>query len=298
MEPKTGRPLFIGVGELLWDMLPAGKQLGGAPANFSYHAQALGAESLVVSRVGNDALGRESLEQLQRCGLRTDAITVDPLAPTGTVSVLLDNQGKPAFTIHEHVAWDFLEIGQHIRDEAGRADVLCFGSLAQRSPVSRAAIRALLAVAPAAALRIFDINLRQHFWSRDIVAESLESANVFKLNDDELPVVAGLFGLEGDEFHQLSQLAERFSLRAVALTKGAQGSSLLIDGTLVSRPGSELRIVDTVGAGDGYTAGLAFGLLGREEPSAILARAHRVADFVCTQPGAMPQYPVDSPLRL
>jgi fructokinase len=285
------RHLVLGAGELLWDLLPGGKQLGGAPANFAYHAHALGAEALVVSRVGADALGNEILECLRRLGLRTDGVTADPKTPTGTVSVELDNHGTPTFTIHENVAWDFLEAGESVLREAARADAVCFGTLAQRSPIARAAIRKVLQAAPSTALRIFDINLRQHFWSQELIMESLELADVFKLNDQELPVVAKLLALTGDESSQLRQLASRFELQAVALTKGANGSSLLAGGELVSRPGSKLTIADTVGAGDSYTAALALGLLAGQTPDRIIRFAHQVADYVCTQPGATPPMP-------
>lgn len=285
------RPLVIGVGEVLWDLLPAGRQLGGAPANFAYHAHALGAEALVVSRVGNDSLGRELLSRLRGVGLRSDGITIDSSAPTGTVSVALDAKGKPTFTIHENVAWDLIEASKETLDGTARADAVCFGTLAQRNLVSRTAIRAILQATPAAALHIFDINLRQHFWSEEIILKSLELADVLKLNDDELPVVAGLLGLSGDVSDQMRQIAQRFQLKAVALTKGANGSSLLVGDELVSRPGSNLQIVDTVGAGDSYTAALALGLLAGHEPVRILESAHRIADYVCTQPGAMPPMP-------
>ena len=291
-------PLIIGIGELLWDLLPAGKHLGGAPANFAYHAQALGAQALIVSRVGNDPLGREILDRVRRFGLRTDGITINPLAPTGTVSVSLDAHGKPAFTIHENVAWDFIEAGEHLLEEAARADAICFGSLAQRRLESRAAIRAVLAAARPEALRFFDINLRQHFWSPEIIAESLEQATVLKLNDEELQVVAKLFGLAGDESAQLRWLSERFNLQAVGLTKGGNGSSLLVEGELVTRPGSKLRIVDTVGAGDSYSAALVMGLLARDKPGTIIATAHRISDYVCTQPGAMPPMHPERPQQI
>ena len=281
----------LGVGEVLWDLLPAGKQLGGAPANFACHAHALGADALVVSRVGNDALGQEILARLRALGLRTDGITVDPAAPTGTVSVVLDPHGKPTFTIHEKVAWDSIEAGRDIMDEASQADAICFGTLAQRNPRARAAIRALLQVTPPTALRILDLNLRPPFWSQELILESLELANVVKLNDDELSVVAKLFGLAGDDSSQLRQLAARFEFKAVALTKGANGSSLLVGGQLVNRPGSKLKIVDTVGAGDSYTAALALGLLAAYEPGRIVEDAHRLAEHVCTQPGATPPLP-------
>ena len=285
------KPLVLGVGELLWDLLPSGKQLGGATANFAYHAYALGAEAFTVSRVGRDALGREILERLGSLGLRTDGISTDASAPTGTVDVALDPQGKPTFTIHENVAWDSLEASPEILAEAAQASAICFGTLAQRNPLTRAAIRAVLKAAPVGTLRIFDINLRQRFWSPELILESLAVANVLKLNDEELTVVAGLFGLSGNESDQLRQLAAQFQLKVVALTKGANGSVLLLDGELVSRPGSKLNVVDTVGAGDSYTAAMTIGLLGRQCPARILECAHRLADYVCTQPGAMPPLP-------
>jgi len=290
-KAREGRPLVIGVGEVLWDLLPAGKQLGGAPANFAYHAHALGAEALVVSRVGNDAPGREILDRLSGLGLRTDGITTDSSAPTGTVSVALDAEGQPTFTIHENVAWDFIEAGNGVLREAARANAICFGTLAQRQPVARAAIRAVLDAAPPTTLRIFDINLRQHFWSRELIVESLQSADVLKLNDEELPALARLLGMAGDESTLLRQLAARFDLKAVALTKGAKGSSLLAAGELVNCPGSRIAVADTVGAGDSYTAALALGLLAGHEPERIIEFAHLVADYVCTQPGATPPMP-------
>jgi fructokinase len=290
-KAREGRPLIIGLGEVLWDLLPAGKQLGGAPANFAYHAHALGAEALMVSRVGNDALGREILDRLSGLGLRTGGITTDSSAPTGTVSVALDTEGQPTFTIHENVAWDFIEAGDAVLREAARADAICFGTLAQRHPVAHVAIRAVLDAAPPAALRIFDINLRQHFWSRELIVESLQSVDVLKLNDDELPTLVRLLGLAGDESSLLKQLTARFDLRAVALTKGAKGSSLLAHGELVNCPGSKISVADTVGAGDSYTAALALGLLAGHEPERIIEFAHLVADYVCTQAGATPPMP-------
>ncbi len=290
---STRKPVVIGVGEVLWDLLPAGRQLGGAPANFAYHAHMLGAEALVVSRVGADALGREILDRLRRLGLRTDGITTDGCAPTGTVSVALDAQGQPTFTIHENVAWDFIEAGEDILREAARADAICLGTLAQRNVVARRAIRRVLEAAPPSALRLFDINLRQHFWSRELILESLQLADVLKLNDEELPILAGLLGLDGEEGSLLKQLATRFDLKAVALTKGAKGSALLAGGKVVERAGSRITVADTVGAGDSYAAALALGLLAGHEPERIIEFAHRLADYVCTQPGATPLIPAD-----
>ena len=287
------RPLILGVGEILWDLLPAGKQLGGATANFAYHAHALGAEALVVSRVGDDVLGREILDCVRRFGLRCDGLSTDPARPTGTVGVTLDAEGKPTFEIRENVAWDFIEAGPAILAEAARADAVCFGSLAQRQPAARAAIRSVLAAAPATALRIFDINLRQRFWSKEVILESLDLADVLKLNDEELPILVDLLGLAGDEESQLRVLAARFDLRAVALTKGAHGSSLLVGDELVARPGLPVTVADTVGAGDSYAAALTVGLLSGRRPAQIVAHAHRVAGYVCTLPGGTPPLPPD-----
>ena len=292
VEPGSApRPLVIGVGELLWDLLPGGRQLGGAPANFAYHAQALGADSLVISRVGDDALGREIRERLAVLGMRTDGITIDPNAPTGTVGVSLDEGGQPTFTIHQDVAWDFIALGERGLRETQRAAAVCFGTLAQRHPVSRGSIQAVLADAPASALRVFDINLRQHYWSRELILEALALSDVFKLNDEELAVMANMLDWSDHPSRLLRRLAETFDLKAVALTKGAAGSELLIGDELWYQPGSRPTIADTVGAGDGYTAALTLGMLAGDPPEVILESAHRLAEYVCTQPGAMPRIP-------
>jgi fructokinase len=287
----NSKPLVIGAGELLWDLLPSGKQPGGAPANFAFHARELGADALVISRVGNDPLGRELVGHFARLGLRTDGISVDPTVPTGTVTVNLDSQGKPTFTIHEPAAWDFMETPKHILNIATRADAVCFGSLAQRNPTSCAAITAVLAATPPSALRIFDVNLRQHYWSPELLRRSMELANVLKLNDEELPLVAGALGATGDEATVLRQMADRYQLRAVALTKGAKGSVLLAGGTVLSRTVPPQAVVDTVGAGDAFTAALAMGLLRGCDLAEIHRIASETAGYVCSCPGATPALP-------
>jgi fructokinase len=294
MNFGSRRYFCIGLGEVLWDLLPGGRQLGGAPANFAYHAHALGAESLVVSRVGRDELGRDLVEHLNALGLVTSGISVDPAAPTGTVSVTLDPTGQPTYTIHTDVAWDFLEAGPEVLRAAAGADAVCFGTLAQRHPVARDSIRRVLQATRPEALRIFDINLRQRFWSREVIVESLALANVLKLNDEELPILMDLLGWPcEDDQGLMARLAQRFDLRAVALTRGARGSLLWTADRSWNWPGSDLKVADTVGAGDSYTAALALGLLSGKSPEDILRIAHRVADFVCTQPGATPPMPAD-----
>ena len=283
----------LAVGEILWDLLPSGKQLGGAPANFAYHTHALGADARVVSRVGNDPLGREILDRLRALGLPTDGVSVDPTAPTGTVSVELQSDGQPRFTIHEDVAWDRICVDADSLTFAAHTDAICFGSLAQRCDTSRAAILQLVSRTPTTALRVFDINLRQHFYSRAILESSLTLANALKLNEAELPVLAAMFDLAGDTRAQLVALAGRFQLRAVALTRGANGSLLLADGAWSDHPGLRVKVVDAVGAGDAFTAAWTLGLLARQPLDEINHRANELAAFVCTQPGATPRLPED-----
>ena len=288
----TNQPPIIGVGELLWDLLPSGKQLGGAPANFTYHAHALGADARVVSRVGRDALGREAIDRLRAAGQSTVGIGVDDALQTGAVTVDVQPDGQPRFTIHENVAWDRLVIDETSLAFARRANAICFGSLAQRCEQSRDAVRTIVATTPASALRVFDINLRQNFYSIEIVESSLGLANALKLNDGELPVLAAMFGLDGDARKQLALLSQRFGLRAIALTRGAAGSLLLAEGTWSEHPGAQVKVVDAVGAGDAFTAAWTLGLLAGSPLDAINQRANEVAAFVCTQPGAMPAYPL------
>lgn len=188
----------VGIGEVLWDLLPDGPQLGGAPANFAYHAQALGANAVVIARVGNDPRGEEIRTRFREMGLSVAGIQQDESAPTGTVSVSIANGGIPAYLIHENVAWDFLTASRAALDQVRGAQAVCFGSLAQRHVVSRQAIQKLISNAPAGALKILDINLRQNFFHREIIEHSLNLANVLKLNDQELPALASMFSLTGD----------------------------------------------------------------------------------------------------
>jgi fructokinase len=281
----------VGAGELLWDLLPSGKQLGGATANFAYHAHALGANSWAVSRVGSDSLGREILARLAELGLPTASVQVDDDAPTGTVSVEMLPGNDHRFTIHEGVAWDRLEATGEALDLAARADAVCFGSLGQRCPAARAAIQAIVAAAPPAALQIFDINLRQQFYSREVIEESLNIANVLKVNDEELPVLAEMLALRGGPHDQLSELAGRYGLTLAALTRGPRGSLLYAGGEFSDLPGIPVTVVDSIGAGDAFTAAMALGWLARWDLDEINRRANAVASFVCTQPGGTPALP-------
>jgi fructokinase len=283
---------LVGIGEVLWDLLPDGRQLGGAPANFAYHARALGSEARIISRVGTDANGRDILEQLRTLGVPTDCIELDADAPTGTVGVELASDGQPRFTIHEDVAWDRITGEGAGRRAVAEADAVCFGTLAQRSETSRRAIRTLLQTASPASLRILDVNLRQHFYSPELIAESLALANVLKVNDTELPRLAEMFRLTGDVRSQISQLVGRHPLRGVALTRGGRGSLLFADGRWSDHPGTPTKVVDTVGAGDSFTAAMTLGLLAGWDLDQVNARANEIAAYVCSFPGATPPLPV------
>lgn len=284
-------PLAVGLGEILWDHLPTGTRLGGAPANFAYHAGALGGNAAVVSAVGADPGGTQILDRLAALGLDASHVAIDPEHPTGAVDVRLDAAGVPAYIIHQGVAWDFIPVSDPMLDLARRADVTCFGSLAQRSPVSRDAVRAFVAATRPQSLRIFDINLRQHYFDEPVIRQSLASANVLKLNDEELPVIAALMGLPADEPQAMEALLAQFPLRLIALTRGPHGSALYTRAAGSIHPGYPAELVDTVGAGDAFTAALALGFLRGHTLDRINADANRVASYVCSQPGATPPMP-------
>lgn len=282
---------IVGIGEILWDLLPAGKQLGGAPANFVCHAHALGAHAQLISRVGHDAAGQEIIDRFQARGLPTETIGIDATAPTGTVSVEVDAAGLPQYTIHENVAWDRIGADPAALRAVHHADAVCFGSLAQRTKHVAATVATLLAATRPNALRIFDINLRPPFISPQVINSSLTAANVLKLNEQELPILAELFQLSGNAAQQLAALAERFSLRLVALTRGGEGSMLFAGGHLVEQPGSSITVRDTVGAGDSFTAAVALGFLHDWPLEKISHHANAVAAYVCSQSGATPPLP-------
>ena len=285
--------VVIGLGEVLWDLLPDGKQLGGAPANFAYHAHALGADAWPITRVGADALGDEILERLQSLGLPTSFVHIDPLAATGTVSVELLTGGEHRFVIHENVAWDRIEVTEAILTAAAGADAICFGTLGQRCEVSRAAIRTIATAVPLTGLRIFDINLRQQFYSREAIEHSLRIANVLKINGEELSVVADMLALHGSVPGRVTDLAKRYNLKLVALTLGGDGSLLLADGRISVTAGNPVTVVDTIGAGDAFTAAMALGWLACWDLDKINRTANAVAAFVCTRAGATPVLPTD-----
>lgn len=281
----------IGLGEVLWDLLPTGAQLGGAPANFAWHAHALCARAQMISRVGSDARGEEIRERLKRMDLSDVLVQTDPSHPTGTVTVALAANGTPEYIIHENVAWDHIAATPEAIAAVRSADAICFGSLAQRNRASRETIQTLLSAAPRNALRIFDINLRQHYFDRETIERSLKLSNVLKLNEDELPVLAKLFEIEGDVKTQIDFIAKRYDLRVVALTRGGNGSLLYHEGRWSEHGSIKVAVADTIGAGDSFTAALCIGLLRGMDLERINAAANQIAAFVCSVSGATPALP-------
>ena len=245
----------------------------------------------MISRVGSDPLGRQALDLLRQRGLDVRAVGVDPVLPTGTVEVTVDSGGSPSFSILEDVAWDGVLVDVAALERVRRASVICFGSLAQRTPRAANAVQDLVAVAPREALRIFDINLRAPFVSRGVVVRSLQAATVLKLNETELPVLAGWFDLRGTVREQLEALGRRFGLEGIALTLGAAGSRFWRAGDWWEAAARPVVVHDAVGAGDAFTAALAMGWLRGWDIPTLLAAATEVAGYVCTQPGATPRLP-------
>ncbi len=282
-----------GIGELLWDMFPNHKRLGGAPANFAYHTHQLGAEAYPVSCVGADPLGELIRETLAQIDVDTRYVMESGAYPTGTVKVVLNEAGKPTYQIHENVAWDHIPCPDSLKELAARLDAVCFGSLSQRSGESRGTIRSFLKNVPDHALKICDVNLRQSFYSKQILADSLELANVLKISDEELPVLAGYFDIKGDVEGQLKALRDKYSLKYIAYTRGKDGSILLGENELDDFPGCEGLAVDSVGAGDSANAAFCMGLLHGWSLDEVNLFANEVSTFVCMQKGATPELPAE-----
>jgi len=277
---------------VLWDVFPDGDHFGGAPANVAVHAAALGAEAAMVSAVGRDARGDAALQRLAAAGVDRSAITRLSDHPTGIVRVRVDAAGLPSYEIAPGSAWDAIPWSNAVEALAARADAICFGTLAQRSAISRATIRRTVAATPQTAWRLFDVNLRQTYYDAEIVAQSLALANAVKLNGEELPVVARLCGLgNAAPIDQLRALCERFGLRLAALTRGECGSLLVSAQGVWETPAPPTEVVDTVGAGDAFTAALLVGILGGDSLDQVNRRANAVAAYVCSQPGATPPLP-------
>jgi len=289
-----GNCTVVGLGELLWDLFPQGKQLGGAPANFAYISSLLGDHGVVASRIGTDALAEEARRRFQHFRLPTDFLQADAHHPTGTVKVSVDSSGQPQYEFTDEVAWDFLEMTPEWRALARQASAIAYGSLAQRSKESQRTIGEFLAAAPASAVRIFDVNLRQPFYGAGIVAESARRANIIKLNREELPEVMKLLGapeseaLERDAKAGAQWLLHATGTQLICVTRGAGGSLLVSLDATDEHPGFSIRIKDTVGAGDAFAAALVHHYLRGAPLSAMNEAANRMGAWVASCTGAMP----------
>lgn len=284
--------LTIGMGEALWDVLPEGKKIGGAPANFAYHVSQFGLPSMAVSAVGDDALGKEIRENFTSKELKHHLATV-PYA-TGTVQVELDPNGVPQYEIKENVAWDNIPWTPELEEIARNTKAVCFGSLAQRNVVSRETIGRFLDTMPRGedSLVVFDVNLRQGFYTKEILCESMQRCNVLKINDEELVTVSRMFGYPGIDLQDKCWiLLGKYNLKMLILTCGINGSYVFTPGNVSFQPTPKVEVADTVGAGDSFTAAFVASILRGKSVAEAHSLAVRTSAFVCTQNGAMPTLP-------
>ena len=282
----------VGLGEVLWDVLPEGKKLGGAPANFAYHAgQFLGNNNTIaISALGEDRLADETIEALREHGLN-DLLPRVPY-PTGTVQVTLDEQGIPTYDIKENVAWDNIPFDSDIQQIARNCRAVCFGSLAQRNVVSRETIHKFLDATPADCVKIFDINLRQQFYTKEIIKESIQRCNILKINDEELVLIGRMFGYPGlDIENKCWLILGKYNLDMLVLTCGTNGSYVFTPGQMSFQPTPKVEVADTVGAGDSFTGSFCAAILNGKPVAEAHKKAVAVSAFVCTQNGAMPILP-------
>ncbi len=280
----------IGIGEALWDMLPEGKKLGGAPANFAYHASQFGLEGLAVSAIGQDKLGEEIVEALEEHHLPYHLDRVD--YPTGTVQVTLDSRGVPQYEIKTGVAWDNIPYTRELAQLALQCKAVCFGSLAQRSPVSRESIGLFLDAVPKDCLKVFDINLRQDFYDKEVLEASFRRCDILKINDEELVVMARMFNLPGLALEEKCRyLIKEYDLKMLILTCGVNGSYVFYEGGMSFLDTPKVKVADTVGAGDSFTGAFVGSLLTGKTVTQAHETAVKVSAFVCTQSGAMPIVP-------
>ncbi len=281
---------IVGVGEALWDVLPEGRKIGGAPANFAYHSSQFGYDSRVVSAIGDDKLGAELVEQFDNNGLE-HLIEKVPYS-TGTVQVELDPNGVPMYDIKEGVAWDNIPFTAEIEALARDTRCVCFGSLAQRSVVSRQTIHSFLEAMPTGSYKVFDINLRQGFYTRETITDSMERCNILKINDEELVAISRMFGYPGIDLQDKCWiLLAKYRLEMLILTCGVNGSYVFTPGNVSFVETPKVTVADTVGAGDSFTATFIASILRGDSVQAAHMRAVRVSAYVCTQHGAMPVIP-------
>lgn len=284
--------IVVGMGEALWDVLPEGKKIGGAPANFAYHVSQFGLPSCVVSAIGDDALGKEIIENFTSKGL--DQLIAEVPYPTGTVQVEIDRTGIPLYDIKENVAWDNIPYTEHLDALAKRTKAVCFGSLAQRNVVSRETINHFLDTMPKDddSLIVFDVNLRQGFYNKEILCKSMQNCNILKINDEELITVSRMFGYPGIDLQDKCWILRgKYNLKMLILTCGINGSYVFTPGNVSFQPTPKVEVADTVGAGDNFTAAFIASILKGKSVTEAHSIAVKTSAYVCTQKGAMPILP-------
>lgn len=284
--------IVVGMGEALWDVLPEGKKIGGAPANFAYHVSQFGLPSCVVSAIGDDALGKEIIENFTSKGL--DQLIAEVPYPTGTVQVEIDQTGIPLYDIKENVAWDNIPYTEHLDALAKRTKAVCFGSLAQRNVVSRNTINHFLDTMPKDddSLIVFDVNLRQGFYNKEILCKSMQNCNILKINDEELITVSRMLGYPGIDLQDKCWiLLGKYNLKMLILTCGINGSYVFTPGNVSFQPTPKVEVADTVGAGDSFTAAFIASILKGKSVTEAHSIAVKTSAYVCTQKGAMPILP-------
>lgn len=282
--------LVVGLGEVLWDMLPEGRKIGGAPVNFAYHAGQFGIDTMAVSSIGNDKLGEDTIAEMN--GKHLNHIFPSVPYPTGSVQVKLDEKGVPAYDIKENVAWDNIPFTNEIESVARNCQAVCFGSLAQRNAVSRNTIRKFIESTPSGCIRIFDINLRQNFYTSNVIRDSLELCNILKINDEEIMLVSRMFNYDSSNIENVCRtIMEDFSLEMVILTCGTKGSYIFTKGGVSFMPTPKVNVADTVGAGDSFTGSFCAAILRGLPVAEAHKKAVEVSAYVCTQNGAMPEIP-------
>lgn len=282
--------LVVGLGEVLWDMLPEGRKIGGAPVNFAYHAGQFGIDTMAVSAIGNDKLGEDTIAEMN--GKHLNHIFPSVPYPTGSVQVSLDEKGVPAYDIKENVAWDNIPFTNEIESVARSCRAVCFGSLAQRNAVSRNTIRKFIESTPSGCIRIFDINLRQNFYTSNVIHDSLELCNILKINDEEIMLVSRMFNCDSSNIENVCRtIMEDFSLEMVILTCGTKGSYIFTKGGVSFMPTPKVNVADTVGAGDSFTGSFCAAILRGLPVAEAHKKAVEVSAYVCTQNGAMPEIP-------
>jgi len=285
------RYLIAGVGEILWDVLPDGARLGGAPANFAYYAQILGAEGIIISRVGRDKEGEKILSLLRSAGLKTDFISIDPEHPTGKAVVRVDKRGRPSFEILNNAAWDYLEMDKEMTSLAKKADAVAFGSLAQRSPISRKTINEFLSLVKGNCLRVFDVNLRIPYYKPDYIPLLINKTDILKMNEKEWRSISQLFSKNQNKI--IDHIFSSYPVKIIVVTRGEKGSILFSRNESIETKAQSASVIDTVGAGDAFAATVAVGFLRQKSLAEIAEKANQIAALVCSQKGAWVSLPTE-----